>query len=123
MLLGNAAMFAVPYHTLFHPTSAVLFGTGYGLAYPVIQEQAVNHSSAIHRHAALTWFIVACSLGAFGFPAVGGLGARAGWEERVDRTDRDMRHVGTRAIRTPRPAKSYCAIPFVSATRGLRPAP
>ncbi|MEX3897137.1 hypothetical protein [Paraburkholderia sp. BR10954] len=72
MLLGNAAMFAVPYHTLFHPTSAVLFGTGYGLAYPVIQEQAVNHSSAIHRHAALTWFIVACSLGAFGFPAVGG---------------------------------------------------
>ncbi|NUX52291.1 hypothetical protein FSB65_02190 [Paraburkholderia sp. JPY418] len=36
MLLGIAAMFAVPYHTLFHPTSAVLFGTGYGLAYPVI---------------------------------------------------------------------------------------
>ncbi|NUY31230.1 MFS transporter [Paraburkholderia sp. JPY303] len=72
MLLGIVAMFAVPYHTLFHPTSAVLFGTGYGLAYPVIQEQAVNDSDALHRHAALTWFIVAYSLGAFGFPAVGG---------------------------------------------------
>jgi MFS family permease len=72
MLLGVVAMFAVPYHTLFHPTSAVLFGTGYGLAYPVIQEQAVNDSDALHRHAALTWFIVAYSLGAFGFPAVGG---------------------------------------------------
>ncbi|RZF31381.1 MFS transporter [Paraburkholderia sp. UYCP14C] len=72
MLLGVAAMFAVPYHTLFHPTSAVLFGAGYGLAYPVIQEQAVNDSDSIYRHAALTWFIVAYSLGAFGFPAVGG---------------------------------------------------
>ncbi|MCC8395954.1 MFS transporter [Paraburkholderia sp. MMS20-SJTR3] len=72
MVLGVAAMFAVPYHTMFHPVSAVLFGTGYGLAYPVIQEQTVNDSDALHRHAALTWFIVAYSLGAFGFPAVGG---------------------------------------------------
>jgi predicted MFS family arabinose efflux permease len=71
MVLGVAAMFAVPYHPHFHALSAVLFGTGYGLAYPVIQEQVVNDSDAMHRHAALTWFIVAYSLGAFGFPATG----------------------------------------------------
>ncbi|MGF6479703.1 hypothetical protein QFZ91_001866 [Paraburkholderia sp. JPY419] len=34
MLPGNAAMFAGPYHTLFHPTSAVLFGTGYASPIP-----------------------------------------------------------------------------------------
>ncbi|WP_144147072.1 MFS transporter [Paraburkholderia sp. BCC1884] len=72
MVLGVLAMFAAPYHPMFHTASAVLLGTGYGLAYPIIQVQAVNDSHAIHRQAALTWFVVAYFAGVFGFPAVGG---------------------------------------------------
>lgn len=62
----------MPYHAWFHPASAVLLGTGYGLAYPLIQVQAVNDSHAMHRQAAPTWFVVAYFIGVFGFPAVGG---------------------------------------------------
>ncbi|MFM0075972.1 MFS transporter [Paraburkholderia sediminicola] len=72
MVLGIAAMFAVPYYAWLHSASAVLLGTGYGLVYPTIQAQAVNDSAAMHRHAALTWFVVAYFLGTFGFPAIGG---------------------------------------------------
>lgn len=72
MVLGVAATFAVPYHALFHPASAVLLGTGYGLVYPTIQAQAVNDSAAMHRQSALTWFVVSYFIGTFGFPAVGG---------------------------------------------------
>ncbi|BFG79216.1 MFS transporter [Paraburkholderia terrae] len=72
MVLGIAAMFAVPYHVSAHAAAAVLLGTGYGLAYPVIQTQAVNDSAAAHRRAALTWFVAAYFIGVFGFPSVGG---------------------------------------------------
>lgn len=72
MLLGIAAMFAVPYHVLFHPASAVLLGTGYGLVYPMVETQVVNDSKVMHRHAALTLFVVSYFIGTFGFPAVGG---------------------------------------------------
>jgi MFS family permease len=72
MVLGILSMFAVPYHAMFHPASAILLGTGYGLAYPVIQTQVVNDSGDLHRHAALTWFAVSYFVGAFGFPALGG---------------------------------------------------
>ncbi|WP_321814868.1 MULTISPECIES: MFS transporter [unclassified Paraburkholderia] len=72
MVLGSGAMFAVPYHAWFQAISAVLLGTGYGLAYPIVQLQAVNDSIAAHRRAALTWFVAAYFVGAFGFPAVGG---------------------------------------------------
>ncbi|MFM0471408.1 MFS transporter [Paraburkholderia strydomiana] len=72
MVLGIAAMSAVPYYTGFHAASAVLLGTGYGLVYPTIQAQAVNDSAAMHRPAALTWFVVAYFVGTFGFPAIGG---------------------------------------------------
>lgn len=71
MVLGILSMFAVPYHTRFHPASAVLLAIGYGLAYPVIQLQTVDDSGEIHRRAALTWFVIAYFVGAFGFPAVG----------------------------------------------------
>ncbi len=72
MMLGIAATFAVPYQEAFHPASAVLLGTGYGLVYPVIEAQVVNDSEAIYRQAALTWFVVAYFVGTFGFPALGG---------------------------------------------------
>jgi MFS family permease len=72
MVLGIVAMFAVPYQAMFHPASAVLFGTGYGLVYPIIQTQTVNDSETTYRQAALTWFVVAYFVGTFGFPAVGG---------------------------------------------------
>jgi MFS family permease len=72
MVLGSAAMFAVPWHAGFQAASAVLLGTGYGLAYPIVQLQAVNDSIAEHRRAALTWFVAAYFVGAFGFPALGG---------------------------------------------------
>lgn len=72
MILGIVSMFAVPYNVWFHSASAVLLGTGYGLVYPTIQAQAVNDSAAMHRQAALTWFVVAYFIGTFGFPAVGG---------------------------------------------------
>jgi MFS family permease len=72
MVLGIVAMFAVPYHVLFHLAAAVLLGTGYGLVYPIIQTQAVNDSEAEHRRAALTWFVASYFIGVFGFPSVGG---------------------------------------------------
>lgn len=72
MLLGVAAVSAVPDNAMFHPASAILLGTGYGLVYPTIQTQAVNDSAETHRPAALTWFVVAYFLGTFGFPAIGG---------------------------------------------------
>ncbi|MPW23935.1 MFS transporter [Paraburkholderia sp. CNPSo 3157] len=72
MMLGIAAMFAVPYHVFFQLTAALFFGTGYGLAYPVIQTQAVNDSEAIYHNAALTWFVTSYFVGAFGFPSIGG---------------------------------------------------
>src|SRR5471032_2071351 len=72
MLLSVVATIAVPYHGLFHPASAVLLGTGYGLVYPTIEAQAVNDSATTHRPAALTWFVVSYFIGTFGFPAVGG---------------------------------------------------
>jgi MFS family permease len=72
MVLGSAAMFIVPYHAFFHAAAAVLLGTGYGLAYPLVQLQAVNDSAAAHRRLVLTWFVAAYFIGAFGFPAVGG---------------------------------------------------
>jgi MFS family permease len=72
MVLGSAAMFAVPYHMLFQPASAILLGTGYGLAYPIVQSQAVNHATESGRHAALTGFVAAYFVGVFGFPAIGG---------------------------------------------------
>jgi predicted MFS family arabinose efflux permease len=72
MLLGVAALSAVPYNAMFHPASAILLGTGYGLVYPTIQTQAVNDSAEMHRPAVLTWFVVAYFIGTFGFPAIGG---------------------------------------------------
>ncbi|MGU7785292.1 MFS transporter [Burkholderia sp. PU8-34] len=72
MVLGIAAMFAVPYHASFQSAAAVLLGAGYGLVYPVIQAQAVNDSEATHRRAALTWFVASYFIGVFGFPSVGG---------------------------------------------------
>jgi MFS family permease len=72
MVLGSASMFIVPYHAFFHALAAVLLGTGYGLAYPIVQLQAVNDSVAAHRRVVLTWFVAAYFIGAFGFPAVGG---------------------------------------------------
>lgn len=72
MVMGSAAMFVVPFHVLFQSAAAVLLGTGYGLAYPIVQLQAVNDSIAAHRRAALTWFVAAYFVGAFGFPSVGG---------------------------------------------------
>ena len=72
MVLGIASMFAVPYHTIFQLTAAVLFGTGYGLVYPVMQTQLVNDSDVEHHNAALTWYVTAYFIGAFGFPTVGG---------------------------------------------------
>ncbi len=72
MVLGIAAMFAVPYHVLFHSAGAVLLGTGYGLVYPIIQTQAVNDSDAMYRHATLTWFVTSYFIGVFGFPVLGG---------------------------------------------------
>ncbi|WP_322044717.1 MFS transporter [Paraburkholderia sp. J67] len=72
MVLGSAAMFAVPWHPGFQALSAVLLGTGYGLAYPIVQLQAVNDSIDEHRRAALTWFVAAYFVGAFGFPMLGG---------------------------------------------------
>jgi MFS family permease len=72
MVLGSASMFVVPYHPMFQSAAAVLLGTGYGLAYPIVQLQAVNDSVHAHRRAALTWFVAAYFVGAFGFPALGG---------------------------------------------------
>ncbi|AFQ49890.1 MFS transporter [Burkholderia cepacia] len=72
MVLGIAAMFAVPYHASFQSAAAVLLGAGYGLVYPVIQAQAVNDSEATHRRSALTWFAASYFIGVFGFPSVGG---------------------------------------------------
>jgi MFS family permease len=83
MVLGIAAMFAVPYHVQFYSAGAVLLGAGYALVYPVIQTQAVNDAEAAHRHAALTWFVASYFVGVFGFPAVGG------WV---------LVHMGTRAL-------------------------
>lgn len=72
MVLGIASMFAVPYHVFFQLTAAVLFGTGYGLVYPVMQTQLVNDSDVTHHKAVLTWYVTAYFIGAFGFPTVGG---------------------------------------------------
>lgn len=72
MVLGIVSMFAVPYHAMFHSASAVLLGTGYGLAHPIIQLQAVDDSRHMHRQVALTWFAISYFVGAFGFPAIGG---------------------------------------------------
>jgi MFS family permease len=72
MVLGIAAMYAMPYGAMFHSAAAVLLGIGYGLVYPVIEAQAVNDSDAMHRHAALTWFVTSYFIGVFGFPALGG---------------------------------------------------
>ncbi|CAM2155330.1 MULTISPECIES: MFS transporter [Paraburkholderia] len=72
MVLGSAAMFAVPYHAGFQALAAVLLGTGYGLAYPIVQVQAIDDAAAAHRRAALTWFVAAYFIGAFGFPSLGG---------------------------------------------------
>jgi MFS family permease len=72
MLLGTVAMCAVPYHVVFHLAAAVLLGTGYGLAYPVVQSQALDDSGEVYRHATLTWFVVAYFAGVFGFPSLGG---------------------------------------------------
>jgi hypothetical protein len=71
-VLGTAAMYAVPYHMFFHLAAAVLLGTGYGLAYPIVQSQALDDSGAHYRHTALTWFVVAYFAGVFGFPSLGG---------------------------------------------------
>ncbi|ACC74913.1 MFS transporter [Paraburkholderia phymatum] len=72
MVLGIASMFAVPVHVFFQVTAAVLFGTGYGLVYPVMQTQLVNDTEVTHHNAVLTWFVTAYFIGAFGFPTVGG---------------------------------------------------
>jgi MFS family permease len=72
MVLGIASMFAVPYHVSFQLAAAVLFGTGYGLVYPVMQTQLVNDSDVTHHNAVLTWYVTAYFIGAFGFPTVGG---------------------------------------------------
>jgi hypothetical protein len=65
-------MFPIPYHAFFHLAAAVLVGTGYGLAYPIEQSQALDDCGAAYRQAALTWFVVAYFAGLFGFSSVGG---------------------------------------------------
>jgi MFS family permease len=72
MALGSAAMFAVPYHMGFQAVAAVLLGTGYGLAYPIMQSHAVNEAPDAGRHTTLTWFVAAYFVGLFGFPSLGG---------------------------------------------------
>jgi MFS family permease len=49
----------------------MLTGLGYGLVYPVIQTWAINDSAVEHRHAVLTWFVLAYFVGIFGFPVIG----------------------------------------------------
>jgi MFS family permease len=71
MVLGVAAVFAIPYHVMFQPAGAILLGAGYGLVYPVIETQAVNDSAGTYRHATLTWFVASYFIGVFGFPALG----------------------------------------------------
>jgi MFS family permease len=112
-LLGAMAMYAVPYHVAFHMAAAVLLGTGYGLAYPIVQTQALDDSGALHRHTALTWFVIAYFVGVFGFPSVGGwvlvhggkaallgLIAACGIAALLLAILRDSREIGMRSART-----------------------
>ncbi|HEY4143949.1 MFS transporter [Pinirhizobacter sp.] len=82
LILGIVCLLGTSFHPAFHIIAAMLTGAGYGLVYPVIQTWTINHSAPEHRHAALTWFVVAYFVGIFGFPVVGGwilVGAGKEW--------------------------------------------
>ncbi|RQR29725.1 MFS transporter [Burkholderia sp. Bp9143] len=72
MMLGALAMFGAAAHASLQSVAAVLLGAGYGLAYPVIQAQALNDCADTQRHGVLTWFVASYFIGTFGFPSVGG---------------------------------------------------
>ncbi len=71
MCAGIVAMFFVAAGAAVQAGSAALLGLGYGLAYTVIQTQAVNDAPPPLRTAALTWFVVSYFVGIFGFPLLG----------------------------------------------------
>ena len=72
MLLGALAMFGASVHASFQSVAAILLGAGYGLAYPVIQAQALDDCADTQQHGVLTWFVASYFIGTFGFPSVGG---------------------------------------------------
>ncbi|WP_176300017.1 MFS transporter [Burkholderia vietnamiensis] len=72
MLLGALAMFGASAHPSLQSLAAGLLGAGYGLAYPVIQAQALEGCAAEQQHGVLTWFVAAYFVGTFGFPSIGG---------------------------------------------------
>jgi len=71
MSFGVVTAFGFSQGIIVQIASAVLLGLGYGLAYSVIQTQAVNDAPPEHRNAALTWFVIAYFIGIFGFPVFG----------------------------------------------------
>jgi MFS family permease len=72
LVAGLVCLWGMPLHPVFQIAAAVLTGLGYGLVYPVIQTWAINDSAQAHRHAVLTWFVVAYFVGIFGYPVIGG---------------------------------------------------
>lgn len=71
LIIGIFCLLGIHQHPVFHILSAMLTGLGYGLIYPVIQTWAINSSDDKHRHAVMTWFVMAYFIGIFGFPALG----------------------------------------------------
>lgn len=72
LIAGLLLLLGMPAHPGFQIAAAMFTGLGYGLVYPVIQTWAINDSAVEHRHAVLTWFVVAYFVGIFGFPVIGG---------------------------------------------------
>ncbi|WP_162009388.1 MFS transporter [Labrenzia sp. CE80] len=73
MTAGVALLYALGYGVAAQFASAILFGIGYGLVYPLIQTQAVNDAPGeTCQNAALTWFVLSYFVGIFGFPLIGG---------------------------------------------------
>lgn len=72
MISGILAAFGLSYGLAVQVASALLVGAGYGLVYSLIQTQAVNDAPKGQKENALTWFVIAYFVGAFGFPMLGG---------------------------------------------------
>lgn len=71
-LLGTILFSFVIIAPVFYPIAAILFGIGYGLTYPLLQEITV-HSTKKHFHKdAIAYFYIVYFIAVYGFPYIAG---------------------------------------------------
>ena len=71
-LLGTILFSFVVISPMFYPIASILFGTGYGLTYPLLQELTVHSTKKQFHKDAISYFYIVYFVAGYGFPYIAG---------------------------------------------------